>query len=100
MWGRATFAMAVSRTSMKAASETVTAMSQGLAAGRQIGGAAARDAAVVGFGRRRGICSEARSKAKFTRENRPLRGDRLSFAASVCRLFRYAADAFALTARS
>src|ERR1700722_12872872 len=33
MWGRATFAMEVSRTSMKAASATVAAISQGLTPG-------------------------------------------------------------------
>src|ERR1700688_3855751 len=36
MWGRATFAMLVSSTSMNAASETATAMIQGLALGSQI----------------------------------------------------------------
>src|SRR5712672_911430 len=36
MWGRATFAMLVSRTSMNAASETATAMIQGLPLGCQI----------------------------------------------------------------
>ncbi len=34
MWGRATLAMAVSRSSMKVASVTVTAMIHGLTAGR------------------------------------------------------------------
>jgi hypothetical protein len=36
MWGSATFAMEVSNTSMKAASDTTTAMSHGLAFGFQV----------------------------------------------------------------
>src|ERR1700680_326100 len=47
MYGRATLAMLVSRTSMNAAMATTTAISQGLNFGRQISCSAVRDAAVL-----------------------------------------------------
>src|SRR5580692_7583798 len=47
IYGRATLAMLVSRTSMNAAMATTTAISQGLNFGRQISWSAVRDAAVL-----------------------------------------------------
>jgi hypothetical protein len=49
MWGKATLAMLVSSTSMNAASETATAMIQGLILGRQISSPeVAEPAALIG----------------------------------------------------